>query len=69
LEDPDGVDGEAVKVVNVGDTCPSPRPRGRRVRHVYFPSIYTGEKREPKDPAVSAYGVSTHTKAGDWLRR
>jgi len=65
LEDPDGVDGEAVKVVNVATRAEPKAYREGRVRHVYS-QYYTGEKEEPNYPGlVSAYGGSTHTK-GDW---
>ncbi len=65
LEDPDGVDGEAVKVVEVATRAePMPYPDGR-VRHVY-PEYYQGEMEEPNYPGlVSAYGGSKNTK-GDW---
>jgi hypothetical protein len=65
LEDPDGVEGEAIKVINVSTrTEPKAYPEGR-VRHVYS-QYYEGEKEEPNYPGlVSAYNGSKDTK-GDW---
>ena len=65
LEDPDGVEGEAVKVVNVTTRAEPKAATGGRVRHVYS-QYYTGVKEEPNYPGlVSAYGGSQNTK-GDW---
>ncbi|GAB3926456.1 hypothetical protein [Larkinella terrae] len=65
LEDPDGVKGEAVKVINVATRTEPKAARGGRVRHVYS-QYYTGEKEKPNYPGlVSAYGGSENTK-GDW---
>lgn len=65
LADPDGVEGEAVKVVNVSTRAEPKAYRQGRVRHVY-PEYYKGEKEEPSYPGlVSAYGGSKDTK-GDW---
>ena len=65
LEDPDGVEGEAVKVVNVSTRAEPKAATGGRVRHVYS-QYYTGEKLEPNYPGlVSAYNGSKETK-GDW---
>jgi len=65
LEDPDGVEGEAVKLVNVSTRAEPKAASGGRVRHVYS-QYYTGEKLEPNYPGlVSAYGGSKETK-GDW---
>jgi hypothetical protein len=65
LEDPDGVGGEAVKVVQVATRAEPVAARGGRVRHVYS-QYYTGKKEEPNYPGlVSAYGGSENTK-GDW---
>ncbi len=65
LEDPDGVEGEAVKVVNVSTRAEPKAASGGRVKHVY-PQYYTGEKEEPNYPGlISAYGGSKDTK-GDW---
>ena len=65
LEDPDGVEGEAVKVVNVSTRAEPKAFREGRVRHVYS-QYYTGEKEEPNYPGlVSAYNGSENTK-GDW---
>ena len=65
LEDPDGVEGEAVKVVSVSTRAEPKAATGGRVRHVYS-QYYTGEKEEPNYPGlVSAYGGSSNTK-GDW---
>ncbi|CAN5143998.1 hypothetical protein BH09BAC3_BH09BAC3_24880 [soil metagenome] len=65
LEDPDGVEGEAVKVVTVSTRAEPNAASGGRVRHVYS-QYYTGEKEEPNYPGlVSAYGGSKETK-GDW---
>lgn len=65
LEDPDGVDGEAVKVVNVTTRSEPKAAAGGRVRHVYS-QYYKGEKEVPNYPGlVSAYGGSENTK-GDW---
>ncbi|MEQ8556568.1 MAG: hypothetical protein RIC06_26270 [Cyclobacteriaceae bacterium] len=65
LEDPDGVTGEAVKVVNVSTRAEPKAYREGRVRHVY-PEYYDGEKEEPSYPGlVAAYGGSHNTK-GDW---
>lgn len=65
LEDPDGVEGEAVKVVSVSTRAEPKAVTGGRVRHVY-PQYYTGEKEEPNYPGlVSAYNGSENTK-GDW---
>jgi hypothetical protein len=65
LEDPDGVEGETVKVVTVSTRAEPKAASGGRVRHVYS-QYYTGEKEEPNYPGlVSAYGGSTNTK-GDW---
>lgn len=65
LEDPDGVEGEAVKVVKVTTRAEPWAYREGRVRHVY-PEYYEGEKEEPNYPGlVSAYGGSENTK-GDW---
>tara|TARA_B100001123_G_scaffold444900_2_gene594972 strand:+ start:440 stop:2446 length:2007 start_codon:yes stop_codon:yes gene_type:complete len=65
MEDPDGVDGEAVKVINVSTRAEPKAFRGGRVRHVYS-QYYTGEKEEPNYPGlVSAYYGSENTK-GDW---
>lgn len=65
LEDPDGVEGEAVKLVNVSTRAEPKAARGGRVRHVYS-QYYMGEKEEPNYPGlVSAYGGSRDTK-GDW---
>ncbi len=65
LEDPDGVEGEAVKVVKVATRAEPRAYRKGRVRHVY-PEYYEGEKEEPNYPGlVSAYGGSENTK-GDW---
>ncbi len=65
LEDPDGVEGEAVKVVDVSTRAEPKAAKGGRVRHVYS-QYYTGKKEEPNYPGlVSAYGGSENTK-GDW---
>jgi hypothetical protein len=65
LEDPDGVEGEAVKVVSVSTRAEPKAASGGRVRHVYS-QYYTGEKLEPNYPGlVSAYNGSKETK-GDW---
>lgn len=65
MEDPDGVEGEAVKVVKVSTRAEPKAFRGGRVRHVYS-QYYTGEKEEPNYPGlVSAYHGSANTK-GDW---
>lgn len=65
LEDPDGVEGEAVKVVKVSTRAEPKAANGGRVRHVYS-QYYTGEKLEPNYPGlVSAYNGSKDTK-GDW---
>jgi len=65
LKDPDGVEGEAVKVVNVSTRAEPKAYREGRVRHVY-PEYYEGEMEEPNYPGlVSAYGGSKNTK-GDW---
>jgi len=65
LEDPDGVEGEAVKLVNVSTRSEPKAASGGRVRHVYS-QYYTGEKLEPNYPGlVSAYNGSKETK-GDW---
>ena len=65
MEDPDGVEGEAVNVVNVSTRAEPKAYREGRVRHVY-PEYYNGEKEEPSYPGlVSAYGGSNNTK-GDW---
>ncbi|MEO5997879.1 MAG: hypothetical protein ABIN89_14135, partial [Chitinophagaceae bacterium] len=65
LEDPDGVEGEAVKVVNVATRVEPKAASGGRVRHVYS-EYYTGEKEEMNYPGlVSAYNGSKDTK-GDW---
>ena len=65
LEDPDGVEGEAVKVVTVTTRAEPKAASGGRVRHVYS-EYYTGEKEEPNYPGlVSAYNGSRDTK-GDW---
>lgn len=65
MEDPDGLGGEAIKVVNVSTRAEPKAYREGRVRHVY-PEYYTGEKEEPSYPGlVSAYGGSLNTK-GDW---
>lgn len=65
LEDPDGVEGEEVKVVKVATRAEPRAYREGRVRHVY-PEYYEGEKEEPNYPGlVSAYGGSENTK-GDW---
>jgi hypothetical protein len=65
LEDPDGVEGEEVKVVNVSTRAEPKAASGGRVRHVYS-QYYTGEKEEPNYPGlVSAYNGSENTK-GDW---
>ncbi len=65
LEDPDGVEGEAVKVVKVATRAEPKAYREGRVRHVY-PEYYEGKMEEPNYPGlVSAYGGSKNTK-GDW---
>ncbi len=65
MEDPDGVEGEAIKVVNVSTRAEPKAYREGRVRHVY-PEYYEGEMEEPNYPGlVAAYGGSHHTK-GDW---
>lgn len=65
LEDPDGVDAEAVKIVDVSTRAEPKAYREGRVRHVY-PEYYKGEMEEPNYPGlVSAYGGSKNTK-GDW---
>lgn len=65
LEDPDGVKGKAVKVVNVSTRSEPKAYREGRVRHVY-PEYYEGEMEEPNYPGlVAAYGGSNNTK-GDW---
>lgn len=65
MEDPDGVEGEATKVVNVSTRAEPKAYREGRVRHVY-PEYYEGEMEEPNYPGlVSAYGGSKNTK-GDW---
>ncbi len=65
LEDPDGVEGEAVKVVSVSTRAEPKAASGGRIRHVYS-QYYTGKKEEPNYPGlVSAYGGSENTK-GDW---
>ena len=65
MEDPDGVEGEAAKVVEVSTRAEPKAFRGGRVRHVYS-QYYTGEKEEPNYPGlVSAYHGSENTK-GDW---
>ncbi len=65
LEDPDGVEGDAVKVIRVSTRAEPKAYREGRVRHVY-PEYYEGEKEEPSYPGlVSAYGGSENTK-GDW---
>ena len=65
MEDPDGVEGEAVKVVNVSTRAEPKAYRQGRVRHVY-PEYYKGDMEEPNYPGlVSAYGGSHNTK-GDW---
>ena len=65
MEDPDGVEGEAVKVVHVSTRAEPKAYRQGRVRHVY-PEYYKGEMEEPYYPGlVSAYGGSKDTK-GDW---
>ena len=43
VEDPDGVEGEAVKVVNVSTRAEPKAASGGRVRHVYY-QYYTGVK-------------------------
>lgn len=68
LEDPDGVEGEAVKVVNVA-TRAEPQPNmeacGGEVRHVYH-QYYEGERIEPSYTGIiEAYNGSRRTK-GDW---
>ena len=65
MEDPDGVEGGAVKVVEVSTRAEPKAFRGGRVRHVYS-QYHTGEKEEPNYPGlVSAYHGSENTK-GDW---
>ncbi|NQV75187.1 MAG: hypothetical protein HQ491_03960, partial [Bacteroidetes bacterium] len=65
LEDPDGLEGEAVKVVKVSTRAEPKAASGGRVRHVYS-QYYTGVKEEPNYPGlVSAYNGSKETK-GDW---
>jgi hypothetical protein len=65
MEDPDGVEGQAVNVVNVSTRAEPKAYRQGRVRHVY-PEYYKGEMEEPNYPGlVSAYGGSKDTK-GDW---
>ncbi len=65
MEDPDGVEGEAVKTVNVSTRAEPRAYRKGRVRHVYS-QYHTGEKEEPNYPGlVSAYHGSENTK-GDW---
>ena len=65
MEDPDGVEGEAVKVVKVSTRAEPRAYRQGRVRHVYS-QYYAGEKEEPNYPGlVSAYNGSANTK-GDW---
>ena len=65
MEDPDGIEGEAVKVVNVSTRAEPKAYRKGRVRHVYS-QYHTGEKEEPNYPGlVSAYHGSENTK-GDW---
>ena len=65
MEDPDGADGNAVKVVYVSTRAEPKAYRKGRVRHVYS-QYYTGEKEEPNYPGlVSAYHGSANTK-GDW---
>jgi hypothetical protein len=65
LEDPDGVQGEAVKTISVSTRAEPKAFREGRVRHVYS-QYYEGEKEEPNYPGlVSAYGGSKNTK-GDW---
>jgi hypothetical protein len=65
MEDPDGVEGEAAKVVEVSTRAEPKAFRKGRVRHVYS-QYYTGEKEEPNYPGlVSAYNGSENTK-GDW---
>jgi hypothetical protein len=65
MNDPDGVSGEAVKVINVSTRSEPKAYREGRVRHVYS-QYYTGIKEEPNYPGlVSAYGGSANTK-GDW---
>ncbi|NND07645.1 MAG: hypothetical protein HKN87_14815 [Saprospiraceae bacterium] len=65
LADPDGVEGEAIKVVTVSTRAEPKAYREGRVRHVYS-QYYTGEKEEPHYPGlVSAYNGSKNTK-GDW---
>ncbi len=65
MQDPDGVEGEAEKVVEVSTRAEPKAFRGGRVRHVYS-QYYTGEKEEPNYPGlVSAYHGSENTK-GDW---
>ncbi len=65
MEDPDGVGGDAVKVVNVSTRSEPKAYRQGRVRHVYS-QYHTGEKEEPHYPGlVSAYHGSENTK-GDW---
>jgi len=65
MEDPDGVGGEAVKVVDVSTRAEPKAYRKGRVRHVYS-QYYEGEMEEPNYPGlVSAYNGSRSTK-GDW---
>jgi len=65
MEDPDGVEGAAAKVVDVSTRAEPKAYRKGRVRHVYS-QYYTGEKEEPNYPGlVSAYHGSENTK-GDW---
>ncbi|RAJ91010.1 hypothetical protein LX87_05351 [Larkinella arboricola] len=65
LEDPDGVEGEAVKEINVSTRAEPKAASGGRIRHVYS-QYYTGEKEKPNYPGlVAAYGGSENTK-GDW---
>ena len=65
MTDPDGVEGQAVKVVDVSTRAEPKAARGARVRHVYS-QYYKGDKEEPNYPGlVSAYNGSENTK-GDW---
>ena len=65
MEDPDGVQGKAVKVITVSTRSEPKAYRQGRVRHVYS-QYYTGEKEEPNYLGlVSAYHGSENTK-GDW---
>jgi hypothetical protein len=65
MKDPDGVDGQTVKVVSISTRAEPKADRNGRVRHVYS-QYYTGEKEKPNYPGlVSAYNGSANTK-GDW---